>query len=677
MDAVESGVTMLNTYKLLLQNISDALLILDIDGQVDDLNPAAAVLTGYPDTDLCHLSLAVLYPNENDFIQMEYDLSQTRKLGKWITEGWKVKKDGTRFWAEMTLAPAYDAFNQFAGFTCLLRDSSEKKNHVLALRESEARYRLMVEGIRDYAIFLLDSTGHIQTWNEGAKRIKGYSSHEIFGKHFSQFYTLEDLESKKPERELKIATETGKYEEEGWRVKKNGSVFWANVVITALFNDQNQLIGFSKVTRDLTERKQMEESLRQSEEQYRALVEQVIDYGIFMLDEKGRIVSWNEGAKRINGYLEKEIIGKHFTIFYPEEDILNGKPARELKVAREVGKYEEEGWRLRKDGSRFWANIVITAVHNTAGTLIGFSKVTRDLTERKAAEQALRESHNRYRMLAEELKKTNEELAATNEELAANNEEYASLNEELEEANELLIRSNENLQTFAYVASHDLQEPLRKIQQFGDLLKEHHQEGLGAGIDYLERMQTAANRMSHLIKDLLNYSRISRLRPPSVVISLQELVHQVLTTLELTIQDAGAKVHVEPLPTVLGDTTQLGQLFQNLLSNALKFRRSDGTSHISIRSGIVRQADLPPGVKPVRQVAEYHRIDVSDNGIGFDEKYRDRIFQVFQRLHGKSEYPGTGIGLAICEKVAANHGGAITASSRVNEGATFSVYLPR
>ena len=191
----------------------------------------------------------------------------------------------------------------------------------------------MVESVRDYAIFMLDTRGNILSWNDGARRTKGYSANEIIGKHFSTFYTTEDLDSKKPEKELEIAIATGKYEEEGWRVKKNGQVFWANVVITALFDEQNNHIGFSKVTRDLTERKEAQEILRQSEERYRSLVEQVADYGIFMMDEKGRIVSWNEGAKRINGYTATEIIGKYFSIFYPEEDIINNKPTHELRTA--------------------------------------------------------------------------------------------------------------------------------------------------------------------------------------------------------------------------------------------------------------------------------------------------------------------------------------------------------
>ncbi|MFD1139470.1 PAS domain S-box protein [Larkinella insperata] len=660
---------MLPNLEFLLQNIPEALLILNIDGCITYANPAASALTGYTHSELINQPFDRLYPNANDFIRTEYELSQARKNGKLIVEGWRLKKDRTPFWAEVTLAPMFDEQQTLMSYSCLLRDTSDKKQRDVALRENEERFRLMVQGVREYAIFLLDVNGYITTWNEGAERTKGYRSHEIIGKHFSTFYTHEDLESRKPERELKIAIATGKYEEEGWRVKKNGSVFWANVVITALFNDQNKHIGFSKVTRDLTERKQAQEVIRQSEERYRSLVEQVTDYGIFMLDDKGRIISWNEGARRIKGYSAEEIIGKYFSIFYTQEDLLNNKPANELRIAKDVGKYEEEGWRLRKDGSLFWANIVITAVYNSDGTLIGFSKVTRDLSERKAAERALHDSYKQQRILAEKLKATNDELAAINEELAVTNDDLA-------ETNRLLMRSNQSLQQFAYVASHDLQEPLRKIMSFSTLLQEQFAEQLGEGTDYLERMQSAASRMSTLIRDLLAFSRLTTRRDMAGPIALTDVVNQVLTDIDLTIQEAVATVTVGPLPIVYGDSSQMRQLFQNLISNALKFRRAEVAPVIQVSAHELASADLPISIKPSRSAVAYHRIEVADNGIGFEEKYTERIFEVFQRLHGRSEYAGTGIGLAICEKVALNHGGAITAVSKPGQGSTFIVYLP-
>src|SRR6185503_19824531 len=223
------------------------------------------------------------------------------------------------------------------------------------VHQSGDPFRLLVQAVGDYAIFVLTKEGYIATWNLGAEKIKGWSADEIIGKHFSIFSPEEDLKWDKPAYELKVAAELGRFEDEGWRLRKDGSRFWANVIITALRDEDGTLRGFGKVTRDLTERKQGEEFLRQSEERFRLLVGSVRDYAIFMLNPQGYIESWNAGAENIKGYTADEIIGKHFSIFYPEEDLKRDKPAYELKVAAEVGRFEDEGWRLRKDGSRFWA----------------------------------------------------------------------------------------------------------------------------------------------------------------------------------------------------------------------------------------------------------------------------------------------------------------------------------
>jgi PAS domain S-box-containing protein len=260
-----------------------------------------------------------------------------------------------------------------------------------ARRPDDDRFRLLVQGVLDYGIFMLDTEGRISSWNAGAERIKGYTAGEIIGKHFSVFYPAEDVAAGKPTWELEVAVEQGRLEDEGWRLRKDGSRFWANVVITALYDEQGRLQGFGKVTRDMTERRNAELALRESEERFRLLVQSVQDYGIFMLDTEGRISSWNTGAERIKGYTAEEIIGKHFSVFYPAEDVAAGKPTWELEVAVEQGRLEDEGWRLRKDGSRFWANVVITALYDEQGRLHGFGKVTRDMTERRNAEQALRE----------------------------------------------------------------------------------------------------------------------------------------------------------------------------------------------------------------------------------------------------------------------------------------------
>jgi PAS domain S-box-containing protein len=262
-------------------------------------------------------------------------------------------------------------------------------------QEQQEPFRLFVESVQDYAIFMLDTDGRVATWNAGAERTKGYKDSEVIGEHFSCFYPEQDVRDGKPQRLLELAATDGRVEDEGWRVRKDGSQFWANVVITAIKDDSGKLVGFGKVTRDLTERRRNELALLRSEERSRLFIEAVQDYAIFMLDTEGHIITWNAGAERIKGYTTAEILGQHFSRFYPEEDIRAGKPAWELDVALKEGRLEDEGWRIRKDGSRFWADVIITPVRDHTGTLIGFSKVTRDFTERMLAEKELEDSRRK------------------------------------------------------------------------------------------------------------------------------------------------------------------------------------------------------------------------------------------------------------------------------------------
>jgi PAS domain S-box-containing protein len=251
------------------------------------------------------------------------------------------------------------------------------------LQRNEENLRLFVSEVKDYAIFMLDPSGVVTTWNEGAERIKGYTAEEIIGKNVSEFYTPEAVERGQPLQELNIAKEMGRHQGEGWRVRKDGSRFWADVVVTAVRDEVGRLRGFGKVTRDVTERNLAAEALRLSEENLRLFVSEVKDYAIFMLDPSGVVTTWNEGAERIKGYTAEEIIGKNFSEFYTPEAAEKGQPLQELNIAKQIGRYQEEGWRVRKDGSRFWADVVITAVRDEAGRLRGFGKVTRNLTERR------------------------------------------------------------------------------------------------------------------------------------------------------------------------------------------------------------------------------------------------------------------------------------------------------
>ena len=254
-------------------------------------------------------------------------------------------------------------------------------------------YQFLVEQTKDYALFVLDPSGRIMTWGAGGQRIKGYAADEIIGRHFSVFYTREAVERGWPAHELKLAATEGRFEDDGWRVRKDGSQFWANVIITALRDESGKLVGYSKITRDLTERRLTEEALRQSEERFRLLVDGVSDYAIYMLDPDGIVTSWNTGAQRIKGYTSQEIIGKHFSHFYAASDIEAGKPWEELATARRTGRAEDEGWRLKKNGERFWARVVVTALHDSAGHMRGFAKVTQDLTERRYLQDRILVAH--------------------------------------------------------------------------------------------------------------------------------------------------------------------------------------------------------------------------------------------------------------------------------------------
>ena len=359
--------------------------------------------------------------------------------------------------------------------------------------------------------------------------------------------------------------------------------------------------------------------------QFRLAVQEMRDYAIFMLDVSGVVRSWNDGAERAKGYTAEEIIGQHFSRFYPPEHAVE-KSRRALELAARHGRHEDEGWRVRKDGSRFWANAIITAIRTPGGKLIGFAKVTRDLSERRANDEALRESR-----------------------------------EALREKAEHLARSNADLEQFAYVASHDLQEPLRMVTSFMELLKKRHGGQLDAEAgEFIAFAIDGATRMKQLLTDLLAYSRVSG--APSAVspIDAEAVLRDALLNLELAVKESQAVVTHDALPRVAAERLQMVQLFQNLIANSIKFRGAAAPRvHVSAR----------------RAETEWV-FSVRDHGIGIDPEHSERIFQLFQRLHARTEYPGTGIGLAICKKIVERHGGRIWVESQLGSGATFFFTLP-
>lgn len=420
-----------------------------------------------------------------------------------------------------------------------------------------------------------------------------------------------------------------------------------------IFDRSGKLIGAINMLVDISDKKITEETLHASEKRYRLLslslekafdektlnlvkseeryhkmIEEVEDYAILLLDKEGYILNWNKGAEKIKGYPESEILGKNFRIFYMEEDREKKLPEQLITLAKETGKATHEGWRLRKDGSRFWGNIVITALHDERNDIIGFSKVTRDLTEKKMAEDQLKNY-----------------------------------------ANELEFQ-NKQLEEYAYVASHDLQEPLRKIKTFANLL-EKQIEDKEAVKKYIEKINASANRMSALIKDVLDYSQLSPSDELLSLVDLKKVMEQVLEDFDLLIDQKHARVIISGLPQINGIPIQLHQLFSNLFGNALKFTTEDPLIEIYSEKATSTEIEMSPKLLPG---IHYYKITVKDNGVGFEQEYADQIFKLFQRL-SETSY-GTGIGLAICKKIVENHKGHITVSSEPNKGTIFNIYLP-
>jgi len=486
------------------------------------------------------------------------------------------------------------------------------------------RYRLLVEAITDYAIYMLDVDGNVTSWNPGAQRFKGYESGEIIGHHFSRFYTESERARGTPARALREAAELGRFEQEGWRVRKDGTEFWAHVVIDPIRTAGGDLIGFAKITRDLTERRAAEESLRRSEEQFRLLVQGVTDYALYMLDAQGVVTNWNAGAERIKGYRPDEIIGSHFSIFYSPEDQAAGAPAAALVAAAEKGSFEKEGWRVRKDGSRFMAHVVIDPIRDRAGEIIGFAKITRDVTERNQAQASL------------------------------------------EQAREALYQSQkmEAIGQLTGGIAHDFNNLLAAV--IGSLELVHKRLPYDPRITPLvENARQGAERGAVLTQRMLAFARKQELKLEPVDVA--SLARGMMAFLGRTLGPAVEVVLHFPvdLPRVQTDPAQLETALMNLAVNARDAMPTGGTITVSA---------VPDRQDPDDRSKAFVRLSVADTGEGMDEATLARAADPFFTTKGVGK--GTGLGLSMVHGLAAQSGGRIDLHSEPGKGTRIDVWLP-
>ncbi len=533
----------------------------------------------------------------------------------------------------------------------LTAPSPRRDLHGDALEANAGRFELLIQSILDYGIFLLSVGGFVTSWNRGAERINGYRADEIIGRHFSTFYPKADVAAGKCERELMIAEREGRFEEEGLRLRNGGEQFWANVVITAIRNDAGELVGFGKVTRDLSERRRVEDELRRSEERLRLLIASVRDYAIFVLDPGGHVATWNPGAERLKGYTATEIVGVHFSRFYPEADVRAGKCEMELEGAQRLGRFEDEGWRIRKDGSRFWANVVITPIRDADDVLVGFAKVTRDLSDRKQHEEE-RVSLAR----AEEARR----VAELNEESAR------TLANDLRKARDRAEEATRIKDEFLATVSHELRTPLNAILGWSRMLSSGGLEP--AQVDHaVEIIARNATAQTHIIDDLLDVSRIiaGQLRLDIEFVDVNSVVNAAVDVVRPAAEAKRILLSAIPnsdIDLVKGDASRLQQVLWNLLSNAVKFTPRGGKIGVSVE----------------RDDAAV-KIAVTDTGNGISPEFLPHVFDRFAQQEGSASRKagGLGLGLAIVKHLVELHGGTVEARSEGRgAGSTFIVRVP-
>jgi PAS domain S-box-containing protein len=618
--------------ELLVDAVTDyAIYLLDRGGMIRTWNAGAERIKGYRASEVLGRHFSLFFTPEDNAADVPGQiLVRAGRDGRAEQEGWRVRKDGGRFWASSVVQPVRDARGRGLGFAKITRDLTEQREAQRSLYDSERRFRLLVQAVKDCAIYMLDPSGVIVNWNSGAERLKGYSAEEIVGQHFSKFYTREDRMAGLPARVLDAAARDGHYEAEGWRVRKDGGRFWAAVEVDAIRDENNKLIGFAKITRDITERQVAQQTLRDTARQFRTLIGGVTDYALFMLDPNGLVVNWNAGAERIKGYSADEIIGQHFSRFYTDRDRAAGLPARALQVAAQEGRYEVEGWRVRKDGSLFWANAIIDRITDENGTVIGFAKITRDITERRNAQMALQEAQAQ-RAQAQKMEALGQLTGGV-----------------AHDFNNLLMIVGGHLQSLKKLVADD-------------------EKGRRAA----EAIELATKRGATLTRQLLTFSRRQTFHPTLTNLSerIEAFRNMLATSLDASTR-LTANVSAGTWP-VLIDASEFELALVNLALNARDAMPPQG-GVITISA---ENVELTPQETQARLQGEFVALSVADNGTGIAPDILPLVFDPFFTTKGPSR--GNGLGLSQVYGFAHQSGGTVTITSELGRGTCVTLYLPR
>ncbi|TCZ53380.1 hybrid sensor histidine kinase/response regulator [Roseicella aquatilis] len=604
-----------------------AVYLLDPEGRISSWNDSAARFTGYGAEEIIGADFSRFFTEEDRAAGLPAAiLAEAEATGRHEAEGWRLRKDGSRVLSLGVLDAIRDREGRLVGFAKVTRDMRAWRRVQDALLESERRFRLLVQGVTDYAIFMLDTEGRISSWNAGAERIKGYSPAEAIGSHFSRFYTAEDRRTNLPARALATAIRTGRFEGEGWRLRRDGSRFWASVAIQPVRDEDGRLIGFAKVTRDMTERRRAQQALEESERRFRLLVQGVTDYAIFMLDLDGRVSNWNAGAERIKGYSAEEVVGQHFSRFWTEEDREAGLPGRALVIAAGEGRFECEGWRVRKDGTRFWASVIIDPIRED-GRLVGFAKVTRDITERRAAQQTLDEMR--------------EQLAQS---------------QRLEAVGQLTGGVAHDFNNLLQIITGGLRLIERRIPK----------EALQAG-EIIASVRQAAARGADLTRQLLAFSR--RLPMRTEAIRTAERVREAAALAARSLRgDIRIEVDVpDRLWTVMVDPTQFELALLNVAINARDAMPQGGLLRFEAEN--VTLDDVRGGLE-----GDFVAVRVADTGTGIPRELLERVMEPF--FTTKPVGQGTGLGLSQAYGFAKQSGGTLGIESELGRGTTVTFTLP-